>query len=46
MIFIPIGLHCSVPEGIKCAKLREKAYAFDWLWCPAKTTFNILNILI
>jgi len=46
MIFIPIGLHCSVPEGIRRANLREKAYPFDWSWCPANTTYNILNILI
>ncbi len=46
MKFIPIGLQCSVPEGIKRAKLREYSYPFDWLWTPSKTTYLILNILI
>lgn len=44
--FIPLGLQCSVPEGIKRANLREYSYPFDWLWTPSKTTYNILNILI
>ena len=42
----PLGLQCSVPEGIKKANLREYSYPFDWLWCPSKTTYNILSILI
>ena len=46
MKVIPLGLQCSVPEGINTAKLREYSYPFDWLWCPSKTTYNILNILI
>jgi len=46
MKVIPLGLQCSVPEGIKRANLREYSYPFDWLWCPSKTTYNILNILI
>jgi hypothetical protein len=46
MKVIPLGLQCSVPDGIKSANLREYSYPFDWLWCPAKTTYDILNILI
>ena len=46
MKVIPLGLQCSVPEGIKRANLREYSYPFDWLWCPSKTTYNIINILI
>ena len=46
MKVIPLGLQCSVPEGIKRANLREYSYPFDWLWCPSKTTYNILSILI
>jgi hypothetical protein len=45
MKVIPLGLQCSVPEGIKRANLREYSYPFDWLWSPSKTTYNILNIL-
>ena len=46
MKVIPLGLQCSVPEGIKLANMREYSYPFDWLWTPSKTTYNILNILI
>ena len=46
MKIIPLGLQCSVPEGIKRANMCEYSYPFDWLWCPSKTTYNILNILI
>jgi len=46
MKYIPIGLQCSVPEGIERANLRECAYPFDWFWTPSATTYNILNILI
>ena len=46
MKVIPLGLQCSVPEGIKRANMREYSYPFDWLWTPSKTTYNILNILI
>ena len=46
MKVIPLGLQCSVPEGIKRANLREYSYPFDWLWTPSKTTYDILNILI
>jgi len=46
MKVIPLGLQCSVPEGIKRANLREYSYPFDWLWSPSKTTYNILSILI
>ena len=46
MKFIPLGLQCSVPEGIKRASLREYSYPFDWLWTPSKTTYEILKILI
>jgi hypothetical protein len=46
MKVIPLGLQCSVPEGIKKANMREYSYPFDWLWCPSKTTYNILSILI
>ena len=46
MKVIPLGLQCSVPEGIKRANLREYSYPFDWLWCPSKTAYNILSILI
>jgi hypothetical protein len=46
MKVIPLGLQCSVPDGIKKANMREYSYPFDWLWSPSKTTYNILNILI
>jgi hypothetical protein len=46
MKVIPLGLQCSVPEGIKRANMREYSYPFDWLWTPSKTTYTILNILI
>lgn len=46
MKVIPLGLQCSVPEGIKRANFREYSYPFDWLWSPSKTTYNILSILI
>jgi hypothetical protein len=46
MKVISLGLQCSVPEGIKRANLRGHSYPFDWLWCPSKTTFDILNILV
>jgi hypothetical protein len=46
MKLIPLGLHCSVPHGIKLAGLRECSYPFDWLWTPSKTTYEILKILI
>jgi hypothetical protein len=46
MKVIPLGLQCSVPEGIKRANFREYSYPLDWLWSPSKTTYNILRILI
>ena len=46
MKVIPLGLQCSVPDGIKKANLREYSYPFDWLWTPSKTTFEILSILL
>jgi hypothetical protein len=46
MKVIPLGLQCSVPEGIRRAGLREYSYPFDWLWTPSKTTYTILYILI
>lgn len=46
MKVIPLGLQCSVPDGISRAHLREYSYPFDWLWSPSKTTYNVLNILI
>lgn len=46
MKFIPLGLQCSVPEGIKSANLREYSYPFDWLWTPSKTTYDILTVLL
>jgi len=46
MKVIPLGLQCSVPEGIRQANLREYSYPFDWLWSPSKTTYKILHILI
>jgi hypothetical protein len=46
MKFIPLGLQCSVSDAIRAAGLCEYSYPFDWLWCPSKTTFNILHILI
>lgn len=45
MKYIPLGLQCSVPDGIRRAKKREYAYPFDWLWTPSETTYNILKIL-
>ena len=44
MKVIPLGLHCSVPEGIKRANMREYSYPIDWLWSPSKTTYNILSL--
>lgn len=46
MKFIPLGLQCSVPDGIQWAGMREYSYPFDWLWTPSKTTYHILKILI
>jgi hypothetical protein len=46
MKVIPLGLQCSVPDGINRANLREYSYPFDWLWSPSKTTYDILSILI
>jgi len=46
MKVIPLGLQCSVPDGINRANLREYSYPFDWLWTPSKTTYDILSILI
>ena len=46
MKVIPLGLQCSVPYGINQANMREYSYAFDWLWTPSKTSYNILNILL
>ena len=46
MYFISLGTHCTIADGIKAAGKRIESYPFDWVWCPAKTTFNILNILI
>lgn len=45
MKYIPLGLQCSVPAGIRRAEKSEYAYPFDWLWTPSKTTYNILKIL-
>jgi len=45
MKIIPLGLHCSAPEGIKRAGFREYSYPFDWLWTPSKTTLEILEVL-
>jgi len=46
MYFISLGTHCVVADGIKLADKRIESYPFDWLWCPAKTTLAILEILI
>ncbi len=46
MKFIPLGLHCSVPEGLRKANVREYSYPFDWNWSPSKTTYNILYTLL
>ena len=46
MKIIPLGLQCSVPQGILNANMREYSYPLDWLWCPSKKSYNILNILI
>jgi len=46
MKYIPLGLQCSVPNGIHKANMREYSYLFDWLWCPAQTSYNILELLI
>jgi hypothetical protein len=45
MKYIPLGLQCSVPDGIRRAQKREYAYPFDWLWTPSETTYHILKIL-
>jgi hypothetical protein len=44
--FISLGIHCTVASGIKNAGKRCKSYPFDWTWCPVKTTFHILELLI
>jgi hypothetical protein len=46
MKFIPLGLQCSVSEGILYSGKREYSYPFDWLWCPSKTTYEILMLLL
>jgi len=45
MHFISLGTHCTVADGIKLAGKRTESYPFDWLWCPAKTTYSILELL-
>ena len=44
--YIPIGLQCSVPDGLKKAGISQKTYPFDNLWTPSKTTYSILKILL
>jgi hypothetical protein len=46
MDFISLGTHCTVTDGIKLSGKRTVSYPFDWLWCPAKTTYSILDLLI
>ena len=46
MNFISLGIHCVVADGIGMTNRRLCSYPFDWLWCPAKTTYNILERLI
>ena len=43
MKIIPLGLHCSGPEGVKRAGFRKYSYPFDWLWTPSKTTLQIIE---
>lgn len=44
--FIPIGLHCTATWGVRDAGLRTKSYAFDYIWCPAVATYEVLKRLI
>ena len=46
MNFISIGIHCVVADAIKMANKRINSFPFDYMWCPAKTTLNILEYLI
>ena len=46
MNFISIGIHCVVADAIKMANKRIHSFPFDYMWCPAKTTLNILEYLI
>ena len=45
MKFIPLGLQCSTPAGIRNANMCEYSYPFDWMITPSKTTYIILKIL-
>lgn len=36
MKVIPLGLQCSVPDGIKRANMREYSYPFDWFGLRVK----------
>lgn len=44
--YIPLGVHCAIPRALKEAGLSEYSYPFDWNWCPSKTTYEILKILL
>jgi hypothetical protein len=44
--YIPLGVHCAIPRALKEAGLSEYSYPFDWNWCPSKTTYAILKILL
>ena len=45
MKYISLGLHCSVSIALQKLNLREYCYPFDWLWCPSKTSYEILDVL-
>lgn len=45
-VFIPIGLNCPVPWGIRDAGLRVKSYPFDYNWVPASAAYEVLRRLI
>ena len=46
MIYIPIGIQCSVPDALKEAGVREKAYPFDYHFSPARFSLTIIRLLL
>jgi hypothetical protein len=46
MKVIPLGLQCSVPEGIRQAGMREYSYPFDWLFVPSNAMYTTIRTLL
>ena len=43
--FVSLGNYCITSNLLKDHNLKFESYPFDWLWCPAKTTYSILELL-